>query len=112
MQTVEKMLAFLKSNPNVLGLVEYGSSHKTDSYSQGDYDLFVILQKKDHNVESLHFYVSRTPIDLNIRTLKEIQDLKFVKGFETALLQDLRNRCHSEAESRRIWILRYAQDDG
>lgn len=87
MKTIEEMLAILQSNPNVLSLVEYGNLHKSDNYSTGDYDLFVILQKKNDDVESLHFYISGTPIDLNLRTLKEIQSLKFANGFEIALLE-------------------------
>ena len=86
MQAIEEMLTILKSNPNVLGLVEHGSPHKSDNYVTGDYDLFVILQNKDHDVESLHFYISNIPIDLNIKTLREIQKLKFAKGFDIALL--------------------------
>ena len=34
----------------------------------------------------MHFYINNIPIDLNIKTLGEIEKLKFVKGFETALL--------------------------
>ena len=86
-QTMEKMLITLKSNPNVLGLVEYGSPHKLDNYATGDYDLFVILENKDYDVESLHFYINKIPVDLNIRILQELQSMKFVKGFETALLE-------------------------
>lgn len=86
MQTIKEMIKTLKSNPNVLGLVEYGSSHKQDDYTTGDYDLFVILKTKDNNIESLHFFINNTPLDLNIRTLKEVRELKFAKGFETAFL--------------------------
>ena len=73
MQSIEEMLAILKSNPNTLGLVEYGSPHESDNYETGDYDLFVILQDRAHDVESLHFYIKTIPVDLNIRSLQEIQ---------------------------------------
>ena len=86
MQSIEEMLAILKSNPNTLGLVEYGSPHKSDNYETGDYDLYVILQDKAHNIESLHFYIKTIPVDLNVRSLQEIQGLEFVKSFETSLL--------------------------
>lgn len=86
MQTIKEMLLTLKSNKNVLGLLEYGSPHKHDDFLTGDYDLFVILRTKDSDIESLHFYINNIPIDLNIRALEEIKKLKFAKGFETALL--------------------------
>ena len=68
-QSVEDMLAVLKSNPNTLGLVEYGSQHVSDDYRTGDYDLFVILHDKVHDIASLHFYIKTIPVDLNIRSL-------------------------------------------
>ena len=86
MQTIKEMLLALKSNQEVLGLIEYGSPHKHDGFLTGDYDLFVILKAKDSDIESVHFYINNIPIDLNIRTLEEIKKLKFAKGFETALL--------------------------
>lgn len=86
MQSIEEMLAVLKSNPNVLGLVEYGSSHESILEKTGDYDLFVVLEDKAYDVESLHFHIATIPVDLNIRSLQEIQDLRYAEGFETALL--------------------------
>lgn len=85
-QTIEEMLLMLKSNKNVLGLLEYGSLHDQDDFMTGDYDLYIILETKESDIESLHFYINNIPIDLNIKTLGEIEKLKFVKGFETALL--------------------------
>lgn len=87
MQSIKEMLAILKSTPNTLGLVEYGSPHKSDNYETGDYDLLLILQDKVYDVESLHFYIKTIPVDLNVRSLQEIQDLEFPKGFETFLLE-------------------------
>ncbi|MCU0653012.1 MAG: hypothetical protein MUD10_02025 [Candidatus Pacebacteria bacterium] len=86
MQTIEGMLIALKSNKNVLGLLEYGSSRQHDDFLTGDYDLFVILRTKDSDIESLHFYINGIPVDFNIKTLGEIKKLKFAEGFETALL--------------------------
>jgi hypothetical protein len=85
-QSIEDMLAILKSNPNVLGLVEYGSPHESDNYETGDYDLFVILQDKANDVESLHFYIKTISVDLNVRSLHEIQGARYVEGFSVALL--------------------------
>lgn len=75
------MLAMLKSNPHVLGLVEYGSStYESIADEKGDYDLFVILKDKVHDVESLHFHVATIPVDLNIRSIQEIQNLKYTSA--------------------------------
>lgn len=81
------MLSILKSNHNVLGLMEYGKSYGREGHKGGDYDLFVFLRGKDNDVESLHFYLSGTPIDLNVRTLKEIRELGVAEEFEVALLE-------------------------
>ena len=86
MQTIKEMLLALESNKEVLGLIEYGSPRRHDDLLTGDYDLFVILKTKDSDIESLHFYINKIPVDLNIRTFEEIEKLKFAKGFETALL--------------------------
>ncbi len=86
MQSIEEMLAIIKSNPNTLGLVEYGSSDESDNYETGDYDLYVILRGKAHDVESLHFYIGATPVDLNLRSLQEVRSMPFAEGFDMALL--------------------------
>ncbi len=86
-QTVDEMLSILKSNPNVLGLMKYGSSHGRENHQAGDYDLFIFLRNKENDVEGLHFYVSSTPIDLNIRTLRQIKELEVAEGFERTLLE-------------------------
>ena len=50
--SIEEMLGMLKSNPCVLGLVEYGSStYESIKDQKGDYDLFVILKDEVHDVE-------------------------------------------------------------
>jgi len=85
-QTIQEMTETLKSNPEILALIEYGNPHNDDNYKTGDYDLFAVLKTKHSDVESLHFYVDKTPVDLNIRTLKEIKELKFVTGFDEAIL--------------------------
>jgi hypothetical protein len=80
-KSIEQMLARLKANRVVLGLVAYGSDHAADGYTQGDFDLFVILREKDPAVESLHFYVAGTPVDLNLLSLDQLRSLKREHGF-------------------------------
>lgn len=106
-QTISQMLSILKSNPNVLGLMEYGSSDGTQNHQAGDYDLFVFLKGKDNDVESLHFYVRGTSIDLNLRTLKEITGLEVAEEFEMALLEgriiyDLTGEVSREIENLKV----------
>jgi len=86
LKSIEEMLTILESNPNVLGLVEYGSAYEPALEKAVDYDLFAVLENKAYDVESLHFRVAGIPVDLNIRSLKEIQDLRCAEGFEAALL--------------------------
>jgi len=83
---MEEMVSKLAANPDVLGLIEYGNARKEDDHIPGDYDLVVILEEKDADVESLHFYVSGVPADLNVRTLDEIRSLRRAEGFDSVLL--------------------------
>jgi len=56
----------------VLGILRYGSNDGL-SGNGGDLDLFVIVSERPDDVESLHFYVGDTPVDLNVRTLTDLQ---------------------------------------
>jgi hypothetical protein len=35
-QTIHEMTAALKTHPDVIGLIEYGSQHQIDAYATGD----------------------------------------------------------------------------
>ena len=87
-QTIHEMTAALKTHPDLLGLVEYGSQHQIDNYATGDCDLFVILEQKDPAVESLHFFVGDIPVDLNLMTLEEIRHLDSTNSFPIVALLD------------------------
>jgi hypothetical protein len=87
-ESIEQMLARLTAHSAVLGLVAYGSDHAADGYTQGDFDLFVVLQEIDSAVESLHFYVAGTPVDLNLITLDRLRSLKREHGFAFFALQN------------------------
>ncbi|MCB9156134.1 MAG: hypothetical protein H6645_03345 [Caldilineaceae bacterium] len=80
----------LKQHPQVVGLVEYGSARFADNFDAGDYDLFVIHDEIQTEVESLHFYVDtafgHVPVDLNLRSLRYLASQNSLAGFESALL--------------------------
>jgi len=69
------MVQKLRDNPEVVGLLEYGSARCADETILGDYDLIAILKDKDPSVHGLHFYVGGVPVDLNLFTLDEIREL-------------------------------------
>jgi len=80
------MIELLRANAAVVGLAEYGSASYTDSRIHGDYDLIVIIDPGIPSIESLHFYVGDTPVDLNLRTLEQIDAMGRADGFESILL--------------------------
>ena len=86
MQSVDEMIMTLTTNPEVLGVVEYGDDQSLENYLAGDVDLFVILKRRDSPVESLHFYAGGTPVDLNLTTLEEISQLEADHGFQVSAL--------------------------
>lgn len=86
MQSVDEMIMTLTTNPEVLGVVEYGDDQSAENYLAGDVDLFVILKRRDSPVESLHFYAGDTPVDLNLTTLEEISRLEAGHGFQVSAL--------------------------
>ncbi len=86
MESIRELVKKLVQQPQVIALVEYGSATYQDNFDAGDYDLFVILDQPDESVESLHFYVQHTPVDLNFRTLAYLQQQRTLSGFEAALL--------------------------
>jgi len=69
-----------------VGLIEYGSARHTDAEIHGDYDLVVVVEERDPDVESLHFHVRGVPVDLNIRSLDDIRDIWCAEGFDSILL--------------------------
>ena len=75
MKTIDTMLRRLEANPEVTGLIRYGSDHREENYSVGDYDLFVVFSSWQLPVESLHFSVGQTPVDLNLITLEALKEL-------------------------------------
>ena len=46
----------LKGNPLVIGIVRYGGRLMDDQSTGGDFDLFLFLEARPEDVESLHFF--------------------------------------------------------
>ena len=46
----------LKGNPLVTGIVRYGGRLMDDQSTGGDFDLFLFLEARPEDVESLHFF--------------------------------------------------------
>ena len=88
MESINEMIRVLESNLRVIGLIEYGSSVRGDTTEAGDYDLFVVLDERPFGVESLHFYVSRVPVDLNLITVSELKELEESDSFRIIALQN------------------------
>lgn len=86
MNSIPEMIQVLRGNPVLLGLAEYGGASSLDERIDGDYDLIVIVDRRLPDVESLHFYVDGTPVDLNIRSLEQIRAMDRADGFESILL--------------------------
>ena len=90
MHTIHSLVETLKQHPQVVGLLEYGSARFADNFDAGDYDLFVIHNEIQTEVESLHFYVDtafgHVPVDLNLRSLRYLASQNSLTGFESALL--------------------------
>lgn len=63
----------LVANPLVTGIVRYGGRLLDDQSAGGDFDLFVFLEARPAQVESLHFLCREIPVDLNVRTVADLQ---------------------------------------
>lgn len=86
MNNLSEMLRKLEQNPNVLGIIEYGSNTATDPIEAGDYDLMVILRHRNQAVTSLHFHVNGTPVDLGLITNEELRKLAPADSFYMSIL--------------------------
>ena len=86
MNSIAEMVDVLRKNPLVLGLAEYGSASCSDERIEGDYDLVAFTEAGAPDVESLHFYVQGTPVDLNMRGLEQIRAMSRAEGFDSVLL--------------------------
>jgi len=82
---LQELVERLRAHPDVVGLVRYGSRELSDLSPGGDFDLFVFLTDRPADVESLHFHVAGIPVDLNIRTLEDLQRREPLTNIDVAL---------------------------
>jgi len=66
------LVARLKRNPRVLGIVRYGRRRADETRPGGDFDLVVIVTERPREVESIHFDVGAIPVDLSVRTVDDL----------------------------------------
>lgn len=67
-EVLESIVGELKKLPIVRAVASYGSTAKQEWTPYSDIDLFVIISAPAA-IESLHFFIDRVPVDLNIRDL-------------------------------------------
>ncbi len=71
--TVQELIARLRAQPAVAGIVRYGNRPVAATGVGGDLDLFILVDERPPDVESLHFYVGGVPVDLNVRTWRDLE---------------------------------------
>mgnify|MGYP001343407777 CR=1 FL=1 len=76
----------LMNNPLVTGMVRYGGRLLDDQSSGGDLDLFLFLDARPVQVESLHFFCRDIPVDLNIRALADLRRSEPLAFIDIALI--------------------------
>jgi len=71
--SLRELIERFKLHPNVIGLVRYGRRTVDDMSPGGDFDLFVIVKERPSGLESVHFHIEDITVDINFRTLKDLQ---------------------------------------
>jgi len=84
-QNLEDLITTLRASPEVLGIALYGSRRPDDLTPGGDFDLFVIVKERPPDLESIHFYWGGIPVDLNLRTIDDLQANQPLTDFDHAL---------------------------
>jgi hypothetical protein len=74
----------LKQNPQVLGILRYGAGIWPDG---ADTDLCVVVAQRPTGLESVHFWLTCGPVDLNVRTVKDLERCDVEPGFDEVLLK-------------------------
>ena len=86
-EDLELLIDRLKRSGPVIGLVRYGSRGPADLSPGGDFDLFVFVEDRPADIESIHIYVGDIPVDLNIRCIQDLHRAQPLTAFDTALIQ-------------------------
>jgi hypothetical protein len=70
---IGELVARLSGNPRVASIVRYGSRLVSDNSPGGDLDLFVIVDGPTGEVESVHLWMGHIPVDLNVRSMDDLE---------------------------------------
>ncbi|GGH78035.1 putative nucleotidyltransferase [Pullulanibacillus pueri] len=73
MESLQELVNSLIQNPNVIGIIRYGSRKLDDLSPGGDFDIVVISNMRPKGLESIHFDVGDIPIDLSLRRLEDLR---------------------------------------
>ena len=84
-QTLQELIAHLQVNPRVVGIVRYGCRCPDDMSQGGDFDLFVFLDERPTDLESIHFYLSDIPVDMSLRTLDDLNQAQPISDIDVVL---------------------------
>jgi hypothetical protein len=80
-----EVLVRLAANPTVIGVVRYGDRPVDATEAGGDLDLFVLVDHRPPQVESLHFFIGDLPVDLNVRTWADLEADELLTPVDQAL---------------------------
>ena len=72
-KSLKELIAQLKSNAQVVGIVRYGRRSPDDNSAGGDFDLFVFVEERPSDLESKHFFWGDIPVDLSLRTIENLR---------------------------------------
>jgi len=85
-QNLSELVDRIRESPRVIGIVRYGSRPPEDMSSGGDFDIFVFLGGNSLDLESLHFYIKNIPVDINLRTIEDLNLNKPISFIDFALI--------------------------
>lgn len=86
MKTIQDLIDRLKCHPRVIGIVRYGSRSVDDLSPGGDFDLFVFMDQRPTDLESIHFHVGDISVDLSLRTIDDLHSPQPIDDIDLVLL--------------------------
>jgi hypothetical protein len=71
-KSIREFIDELKRNVRVIALIKYGNRDVDDMSPGEDFDLYVIMNDFNSNIESVHFYIGGIPVDVSIRGYSDL----------------------------------------
>lgn len=66
-ESLEDFIDHLKTKPEIIGILQYGSRNYKDMSVGGDFDLNIIVNSKvDTPIVGLHFHINKIPVDCGV----------------------------------------------